>query len=111
MPDIGANVEYGAYLAAATGCTGCHGADLAGVPHIDPDDPASLPAPNLTPGGELGRWSEADFIQTIRTGVSPHGHELDPESMPWEAFARLDDEELKGLWMYLQSVPAVSSTE
>lgn len=107
MPEIGANIAYGEYLAAATGCTSCHGENLAGG-EFDPEAP---PAPNLTPGGELSHWSEAEFIQTMRTGVSPHGHELDPEFMPWEGFAKLRDDELKGLWMYLQSLPPVSSTE
>jgi mono/diheme cytochrome c family protein len=108
MPEIGANVEYGAYLAPL--CTTCHGADLAGAV-VDPDDPESLFAPNLTPGGELGDWSEADFIQTIRTGVSPHGHELDPAFMPWEAFAKFHDDELKALWLYLQSLPPERTQE
>lgn len=107
MPEIGANIEYGAYLVTATGCTSCHGADLGGQVF----DPEAPPAPNLTPGGDLGDWSEADFIRTIRTGVSPHGHQLHPEFMPWKAFAKFHDDELKGLWMYLQSVPAVSKTE
>jgi len=102
MPEIGANVEYGAYLTPF--CTGCHGDDLSGQ-LVDPSEPDSPWAPNLTPGGELGEWSEADFAQTMRTGVSPEGHGLDPDWMPWKAFAKLNDDELKGLWLYLQSLP------
>lgn len=105
MPAIGANIEYGAYVADATGCTSCHGADLAG----DVFDPEAPPAPDLTRGGELGGWSEADFIQTMRSGVSPHGHELDAEFMPWQSFARFSDDELKALWIYLQSLPPNAS--
>lgn len=105
MPEIGANVEYGAYLADATGCTSCHGADLAGE-EFDPEAP---PAPNLTPGGELDSWSEADFVQTMRTGISPHGHELDPEFMPWDVYANMTDDELKGMWLYLRSLPPQES--
>ena len=44
----------------------------------------------------------------MRTGVSPDGDQLDPEWMPWEAFSKFGDDEVKGLWMYLQSLPAVS---
>jgi len=106
MPEIGENSEYGAYLAQVL-CAVCHGADMAGFQHAS-DEP---PAPNLTAGGELGEWSEADFIQTIRTGVSPDGDVLAPEFMPWQSFAKFNDDELKGLWMYLQSLPAVSSEE
>ena len=101
MPDIGAHIEYGGYMAGL--CTGCHGTDLGGKV-FDPEAPQ---APNLTPSGELGDWSEADFIQTMRTGVSPHGHELHPEYMPWQALSKLSDDELKALWMYLQSLPPI----
>ena len=102
MPEIGANIEYGEYVSRF--CTGCHGADLAGG---QPADPESPPAPNLTPGGRLGVWSEAEFIETLRTGNTPYGYQLDPAFMPWREFGQFDDDELKGLWMYLESVPAV----
>lgn len=99
MPEIGMNIEYGGYLAGL--CTGCHGIDFGGKVF----GPEAPPAPNITTGGEPAEWSEEEFIQTMRTGVSPHGHELDPEYMPWQAFSKLSDDELKALWIYLQSVP------
>ncbi len=89
-------------------CHMCHGPDLTGGP---PLEPGMLPGPNLTPGGELGEWSETEFIQTMRTGVSPEGHKLNPEFMPWDRYANMTDEELKSLWLYLQSLSGVSSTE
>lgn len=104
MPEVGANLEYGAYLASF--CKICHGADLAGA---QPADPASPPAPNLTPGGELVGWSEADFMQALHTGVTPSGRKLDPNFMPWESFGKFSDGELKGIWMYLQSLPAATA--
>jgi hypothetical protein len=65
-----------------------------------------MPAgPNLTSSGELVGWSEADFIQAMRTGVNPNGHKLNPEFMPWDKYANMTDEELKSLWLYLQSLP------
>jgi cytochrome c553 len=101
MPAIGANGEYGEYLAAATGCTSCHGEDLSG----ELFDPEAPPAPDLTPVGELGGWSEAYFIQTFRIGGSPQSDEADHEFMPWDEYAKMTDEELKALWMYLKSLP------
>ena len=102
MPPQGATAEYGGYLMSITLCHMCHGPELAGM----------LPGPNLTPGGELRGWTEADFIQAMRTGVSPSGHKLNPDFMPWKMYANMTDEELKSLWLYLQSLPAaVSSTE
>jgi mono/diheme cytochrome c family protein len=100
MPEVGANVEYGAYV--ATFCKSCHGDDLGGG---QPPDAESPPAPNLTPAGELGGWSETDFLTTIRTGVTPDNVALNPDFMPWQSFARFDDAELQGLWLYLQSLP------
>jgi mono/diheme cytochrome c family protein len=100
MPDISANVEYGKYL--ATFCASCHGTELAGGQPADPDAP---PAPNLTPGGRLGGWDEVGFMQTIRTGTTPEGRELNPDFMPWKSFAKFEDEELMAIWLYLQTVP------
>ena len=102
-PQPGVTREYGEYLAFI--CSLCHGDALSGgsVPGDEPDAP---PAPNLTPGGLLGRWSEADFINTLRTGVTPGSRSLDSENMPWKFFAKMTDDELKAIWMYLQSLPA-----
>jgi mono/diheme cytochrome c family protein len=99
----GPTVEYGYYLAQLS-CMGCHGPGLSGGPIVGapPDFP---PAANLTPGSEVGSWSEEDFVQTIRTGVNPAGHELNPV-MPWMVFSNLTDEELHAIWLYLESVPA-----
>jgi mono/diheme cytochrome c family protein len=103
MPAISANLEYGEYLSRF--CASCHGEDLSGKASADPNGPL---APNLTPGGGLANWTEADFIQTIRTGVNPYNYHLDPEFMPWESFAKFEDEELQAIWMYLQSMPAIT---
>lgn len=102
MPEVGANLEYGSYLSSF--CTSCHGPDLSGA---QPPIQGSPIAPNLTPGGGLSEWSQDDFIQTIRTGVTPHGHELDPEYMPWKSWAKFYDEELQAIWIYLESLPAL----
>lgn len=105
MPSIGANAEYGAYLAPL--CQNCHGEDLTGA---QPPDPASPPAPNLTPGGRLGVWSQADFLRTMQTGITPDGREFDNEFMPFEVISKFDEGELQALWIYLQSLePAPSS--
>jgi hypothetical protein len=105
MPAISANLEYGEYLSRF--CTSCHGADLSGKLSPEPGAPI---APNLTPGGGLGAWSEADFIQTMRAGINPHGYHLDPEYMPWKSFGKFEDEELQAIWMYFQSLPALATT-
>ncbi|HEU4828965.1 MAG TPA: c-type cytochrome, partial [Gemmatimonadales bacterium] len=69
------SVEYGDYLAGTSGCRGCHGPDLSGAPS---HEPGGVPAANLTPAGNLGRWSEADFIRVMREGTRPDGSAVDP---------------------------------
>ncbi len=102
-PERGVNAEYGEYLVNTHDCRVCHGPDLNGGPFPDPT--ITKISPNLTPGGELGFWTEEDFINTIRTGKTPSGHELDPNFMPWKDISLFYDDELKAVFMYLQSLP------
>jgi mono/diheme cytochrome c family protein len=104
----GVTAPYGGYLVSVTGCRDCHGAQLAGGKSADP---AAIAAPNLTPGGELKVWTEAQFISTIRTGTAPSGHELNPEQMPWKQFATYSDDELRAIFLYLQSQPSLESVK
>ncbi len=108
MPTIGVNLEYGDYLTRAFGCTLCHGENLAGGIVAPSAPPGEIPkSPNLTPAGDLGTWTEADFVQTLRTGTTPDGDTINDDHMPWKMYAKASDEDLQALWMYLQSLPAV----
>jgi mono/diheme cytochrome c family protein len=102
-PERGVSVAYGDYLVSTNDCRECHGQEMAGAEYPDPT--IYLITPNLTPGGEVGFWSEEAFINTIRTGVTPGDHQLDNEHMPWETYKLFTDEELKAIYMYLQSLP------
>ena len=98
-PEPGVTVEYGEYLTQI--CTVCHGENFNGQTleregHV----------PNLTPGGEVAFWSEEEFMATLRTGVTPGGHQLN-EYMPWKYVGQMTDEELRAVWLYLQSLPAL----
>ncbi len=102
-PEAGATAEYGEYMVNTNDCRTCHGPNLNGGPFPDPT--ITRISPNLTPGGELSAWTEEDFITAIRTGVTPSGYKLDNEFMPWETFRNYTDDELKAIWMYLQTLP------
>jgi cytochrome c553 len=97
-PEVSA--AYGEYLANT--CRFCHGEDLSGG-----DEPGA--GLNLTPGGDLGHWSEGGFIQAIRTGETPDGKKLNPELMPWQKIAEMSDEDLQAIWLYLQTLPPVQT--
>lgn len=104
-PEPGMTVEFGEYRLAISDCRGCHYPDLAGGKYADPT--FDILVPNLTPGGELGSWTEEQFIQTLRTGVTPSGHELKSNIMPLDEINNLTDDELKAIFLYLQSLPAL----
>ncbi|MEW6286523.1 MAG: c-type cytochrome [Chloroflexota bacterium] len=101
-PQRGATAAYGEYLVNTNDCRICHGPQLNGAK--SPDPTKTWISPNLTPGGELSFWTEEQFIQTLRTGVTPSGHELSDE-MPWKDYRNFYDEELQAIWLYLQSLP------
>lgn len=66
-------------------------------------------AANLTPDPDtgLGRWSETTFIQTMKTGRHEgKGRPLLPP-MPYPIIASLNDEDIRALFAYLQSLPPV----
>jgi cytochrome c553 len=102
VPAAGVTAEYGKYLVTVSGCFTCHGENLAGGQSAEPGAP---PSPNLTMGGKLVAWSEADFINTLRTGVDPSNHKL-THFMPWKDYGQMTDSKLKAIWLYLQSLPA-----
>ncbi len=66
---------------------------------------------NLTPDPEtgLGSWDEATFIATIRTGRHlGRGRPVLPP-MPIPVYQNFSDEELKSIFAYLQSIPAIKN--
>lgn len=100
----GVTPEYGRYVAAT--CMGCHGPNFSGG-KIEVGPPSWPEASNLTPhaSGAVAKWSEADFLQAIRAGKRPDGSEINP-IMP-RVFGQMDDTELKAIWAYLRTLPAV----
>jgi mono/diheme cytochrome c family protein len=98
-PQSGITKEYGQYLTSV--CTHCQGENFNGQTM----EREGL-VPNLTPGGEVAFWSEAQFMATLRTGVTPGGHQLN-DYMPWKYIGQMTDDELRAVWLYLQSLPAL----
>jgi hypothetical protein len=66
---------------------------------------------NLTPDKEtgIGIWTEQNFIETLRTGRQlGKGRPILPP-MPFEAFRNMTDDDLKSIFAYLQSIPAIKN--
>ena len=64
---------------------------------------------NLTPDAEtgIGRWSEEDFVESMRTGT--YVGEVRPFLPPMPTYSRLTDEELHAIFVYLRSIPPIGN--
>ena len=80
--------ERGAYLVQGPmGCGNCHtpmgpegpmaGMDLAGTLILDQDGIKAYSA-NITPGGRVAQWSDAELAKAIREGIRPDGSVIGP---------------------------------
>lgn len=107
-PEMSTSPEYGAYVVGFHGCKSCHGDQLNG---FKSPDPVSPPGANITPGGNLGKWDLAAFTNTLRSGTTPEGVEMDPKFMPWAAIGLMSDMEIEAVYNYLKSLPALPDDE
>jgi mono/diheme cytochrome c family protein len=114
----GPTVEYGRYLTHSVGsCVLCHtqrdertaapvGPLFAGGLVLDshPTPGREFITPNLTPDprwGWIASWPEEVFVARIHQGAV---HENSP--MPWSAFKRMSDDDLRAIFRYLRTLPA-----
>jgi cytochrome c553 len=93
------SAEYGKYL--STSCQGCHKETMKGGEAVAPGFPIVA---DISSTGNAGKWTDEQFIQTLRTGVTPEGKVLKPEEMPWPMAKELTDLELKALHKYLMTL-------
>jgi len=118
----GVTIEYGKYLVNnVTNCRGCHtemdpntgklvGEDFAGNNFFEPDsfsEGYAFCSPNLTPhkeSGVMAHWEEEYFITRFRNGRLIKG-----SPMPWGAFSRMDETDLKAIYLYLNSLQPVDN--
>lgn len=112
-------VERGKYLVQFGGCNDCHspgyffGKTTPETFLSGSDVGFQLPqgtfvGPNLTPDGEtgLGKWTEAEIVTALQTGVRPDGRVLAP-IMPWHAFAKLTKQDAAAIAAFLKSMKPV----
>jgi hypothetical protein len=66
---------------------------------------------NITPDKKtgIGKWSESDFINTIRTGRHPGWKRELNKPMPWLDYAKLTNEQLSAIYAYLMSQQPVKN--
>lgn len=93
------SVEYGKYLSIA--CQGCHRPDMKGGEPVAPGFPIVA---DISSTGNPGKWSTDQFMETLRTGHTPEGKELNPKEMPWTMTKAYTEVELQALHLYLKSI-------
>ncbi len=66
---------------------------------------------NLTPDLEtgLGKWTTRDFVDTIRTGRHLGRGRVILPPMPIPVYKQMTDADLESIFIYLQSIPAISN--
>lgn len=107
------SVARGQRLAALGDCAVCHtrdgGAPLSGGRAMATPF-GRLYTTNLTPDREtgIGAWSFEAFKRAMREGISREGNYLYP-AFPYTAFTRVGDDDLRDLYAYLMSRPAVEA--
>jgi cytochrome c553 len=107
VPTDIAAVQHGQHVAGAIAlCTRCHAANLAGAV-VEDDALARVVAPDITRGGSVAGFTDADYARAIRDGVGTDGRPL--WLMPTDAYSRLSDLDLGSLIAYLKSLPPVAN--
>lgn len=106
-------IAKGEYLARAGDCTACHTAP--GQKPFAGGYAFSMPmgtiiSSNITPSKQfgIGDWTEQQFARAVREGVRPDGSVLYP-AMPYTAYGNITDDDMKALYAYFQSIPAVDA--
>ena len=114
----GASIENGRYVAGSVAnCWACHtqrnmntgavaGPLYAGATDFeDPDTPdRTWSPPNITAAARTGRLAPFDedaFVARFRAGRAIPG-----SPMPWQAYRRMTDDDLRAIYRFLKSVPA-----
>ncbi len=119
-------VAYGRYLATIAGCEECHtplderhqpmpGMAFAGGRELE-ETWGTVRSSNITPDSEtgIGAMTKEAFIGRFKAFAHPESARIKvaPEHntvMPWQAFAKMTEEDLGALYAYLRTVPPVKN--
>ncbi len=122
-PDQNNKIEFGKYIALAKfECFSCHSENFKSNDYLNPEksigffgggnpfkqtDGSVIYSANLTMDETgLGKWTEADFIKAVKSGIRPNGQATTRK--PMIPYAGMTDEEASAVWAYLSSLPKIS---
>ncbi len=124
IPDVTDMVKYGGYLVNNAVCMDCHTPEekghfvmsklFAGGRTFDMGT-FKVTSANITPDSAtgIGKWSEAMFLEKFKLYMDPATYAANPGTlntiMPKAQFAHLEDFDIKAIYRYLQTLPAVNN--
>ena len=93
-------------------CSACHSktGHLTGDMDIGKDFPipvGSFVSSNLTPAGQLSRWSNGEIFRAVRNGIDADGHWL--TIMSYTNAGKLSDDDIQSVIAYLRGQPAAGT--
>lgn len=125
VPSLEDPVAYGRYVVnGMADCFACHSKDFKTMNAVEPEKSEGylgggnptldaegnvVYSANLTMDAEtgLGRWTEADFVRAVRTGIRPDGRAM---RFPMVTYADLSEAEVKATFAYLKTVPVLHNS-
>jgi mono/diheme cytochrome c family protein len=109
------NPANGETIFNAGGCPSCHAVPnqpdrlrLGGGLAI-PSPFGTFYAPNISPDPDdgIGRWSEADFVNAVKRGISPGRTRYFP-AFPYTSYAHATVQDVRDLFAFLKTLPPVA---
>lgn len=121
-PDVSDMVKYGEYMVNAAACMDCHTPMekgqfvmpkyMAGGRFFDFGS-FKVNTANITPDSTtgIGKWSEEMFLEKFKLYRDKAAYSANPGKnnsiMPWTLYAQMDDFDIKAIYRYLRTIPAV----
>lgn len=128
LPEQKELIAYGKYMANASGCTECHtpmdkgkrimDKFMAGGFEFPLPDGTLVRSVNLTPDKQtgIGHWTEQQFVSRFKMYADPSyvpqtvGAGDFKTVMPWNDYSRMKEDDLKAIFAYLKSIPAINNS-
>ena len=123
-PDVSEMVKYGGYLVNIAACMDCHTPlekgrfvmqrYMSGGRTFDKET-FKVTSANITPDSStgIGKWTEAMFLDKFTLYRDPATYHSNPGKnntiMPRTMFAGMEDFDIKAIYSYLRTVPAVNN--
>jgi hypothetical protein len=123
-PDVSDMVKYGGYIMNSAACMDCHTPMdkgqfvmqkfMAGGRKFDMGS-FVVTSPNITADSAtgIGKWSEDMFLEKFKLYRDKATYSSNPGKinsiMPWSMYANMNDFDIKAIYRYLRTLPAVNN--